>query len=182
MVISMALITTLAAIATPTMIDIVDGLRLGMSVREVERELQFARLKAVATNRPMRVRFDCPTTGSIRVVELLGTTLTPDWSKDFDNYPTRCSESAYPYSPTGADKSRLTKPNNDGPIRRLQPGVTLTVKKTVEFWPDGTVHSGLQTQAPWPLIGAAGETITLTRKGVSKSIRINSLGKIQMDR
>ena len=42
------------------MLNGVDGMRLGVSARDVERELQFARLKAVSTNRPMRIRFNAP--------------------------------------------------------------------------------------------------------------------------
>ena len=44
----------------PQMLNGVDGMRLGVSARDVERELQFARLKAVSTNRPMRIRFNRP--------------------------------------------------------------------------------------------------------------------------
>jgi hypothetical protein len=39
-----------------------------MAIRNVERELQFARLDSVSTNRPMRVRLDCPQVGQIRSV------------------------------------------------------------------------------------------------------------------
>lgn len=181
MVFSVALIATVTAISAPAMINLADSMRLGMSVRDVERELQFARLTSVATNRPMRIRFDCPSAGQIRVVELIGTPSAPD-ANDFDSVPTRCSESLYPYSPTGADKSRLTRPNNDGPIRRLEANTSFTAKTTLEFWPNGTVHGGTLAQTPWPQLGASGATITLARKGISKSIRINGLGKIDMDR
>jgi prepilin-type N-terminal cleavage/methylation domain-containing protein len=178
---TVAVLATVAAIATPQIIDVVDSMRLGMAERDVERELQFARLKAVSANRPMRLRFDCPAAGQIRAVELIGTPKQPD-ANDADNVTARCSEATYPYSPTGSDKSRLTRPNNDGPVRYLQKGTTFTAKKTLEFWPDGSVHADAGTGNPWPNIGTAGVTISLSRKGKTKNITVNGLGKIKMDR
>jgi len=159
-------------------------MRLGMSLRDVERELQFARLKAVSSSRPMRVRFDCPSVGSLRVVELLGTTSVPDVN-DADTATVgavRCSETTYPYRPTGTDTSRLTRPNNDGAIRLLYPNTTFSAKRTLEFWPDGSVHADAGTGNPWPNIGPAGVAITLLRKGKTKNIQVNGLGKILLDR
>jgi Tfp pilus assembly protein FimT len=181
MVVTVAILGTMMAVATPQLINTVDSMRLGMVVRDVERELQFARLKAVSANRQMRVRFDCPAAGQVRVVELLGTPALPD-TNDADTYTTRCSESVYPYLPTGADKSRLTRPNNDGPLRYLYTGTTFKAKKTLEFWPDGSVHADSGAGNPWPNIGTTGVTITLSRKGKDKNITVNGLGKIFMDR
>ena len=182
MLATMAVVVTVAAIAAPQAVNMVDSMRLGMAERDVERELQFARLKAVSTSRPMRVRFDCPSAGKLRVVELIGTPAVPD-ANDADTYTNRCNETLFPYSPTGADQSRLTRPNNDGPIRLLQPQTTFTAKKTLEFWADGSVHADLNGGAnPWPNIGSAGVTITLSRKGRTKNITVNGLGKILMAR
>ena len=135
---TVAIIATMAAIAAPQMIDGVDRMRLGMSARDVERELQFARLKSVSTNRPMRIRFNCPVAGQFRVVELVGTPRVPLAA---DGAANRCDETVYPYRPTGSDANRLTRPNNDGALRRLQPLATFMVFPTLEFWPDGSVHA-----------------------------------------
>jgi Tfp pilus assembly protein FimT len=174
MLATLTIIGTVAAMAVPQVIDAVDSMRLGMSLRDVERELQFARLKSVSTNRPMRVRFDCPAAGKLRVVELIGTPATPD-TNDADSVLNRCSETAYPYLPTGGDHSRLTRPNNDGPVRALYPGTTFTAKQTLEFWPNGTVHDTTGNQ-----INAV--TLTLSRKSKTKNITVNGLGKILLDR
>ena len=181
LLVTVAIIATVSAMAVPQASNMVDSMRLGMAERDVERELQFARLKSVATSRPMRVRFDCPSTGKLRVVEVIGTPASPDVN-DADTVLTRCDEVTYPYSPTGADQSRLTRPNNDGPVRTLQSGTVFTVKKTLEFWADGSVHADAGTGNPWPNIGPAGATLTLTRKSKTKNITVNGLGKIQMDR
>jgi len=169
-----------AAIAMPQLLAGLDVMRLGMSLRDVDRELQFARLKAVAVQQPMRVRFNCPVAGQIRAVEVIGTAANPD-PNDLDSVLNRCDETLYPYRPTGGDNNRLTRPNNDGPIRRTQPGTTFTASQTLEFWPNGSVHNASQACCtPGAAIGTV--TITVTRKGVSKNITVNGLGKIQMDR
>jgi Tfp pilus assembly protein FimT len=181
MLATMAVIATVSAVAVPQAVNIVDQMRLGMAERDVERELQFARLKSVATNRPMRVRFDCPAAGQVRAVELIGTPAAPD-ANDADTYTSRCSEATYPYRPTGADQSRLTRPNNDGPIRYLQSGTTFTAKQTLEFWPNGTVHTACQNACDTTATQITTVTITLTRKGSTKNITVNGIGKILMDR
>jgi hypothetical protein len=179
MVATAAVVATLSAIAIPQSVNVLDSWKLGMGLRDVERELQFARLKAVSTNRPLRVRFDCPLEGQFRVVELVGSPAVPD-SNDGDLVTNRCSESLYPY-PT-ANRNRLRRPINDGPIRRLAAGTTIGAQKTLEFWPDGSVHADAAAGDPWPNVGSPGVMITLIRKGKSKSITVNGLGKIFMDR
>lgn len=181
MLAAIAVIATISAVAIPQAVNIVDGMRLGMAERDVERELQFARLKAVATNRPMRLRFDCPAAGQLRAVEVIGTPAAPD-AADADSYTSRCSEATYPYRPTGADQSRLSRPNNDGPIRYLQPLTTFTAKQTLEFWPNGTVHAPCQNACDGGPLQIGTVTITLSRKGQTKNITVNGLGKILMDR
>ena len=167
-----------SAIAIPQTSSALDGWKLGMALRDVERELHFARTKAVSTNRPMRVRFDCPGPGSLRVVELIGSPSVPD-SNDADSVANRCSETLYPYTP--AESNRLRRPNNDGPVRRLASGTTIEAPGTIEFWPDGSAHADLTHVNPWPPIGEP-VTIALVRNGQTKSIRVNGLGKITMDR
>ena len=182
MIVTCAVIGIAAAIATPGLITGLDNMRLGMSLRDVDRELQYGRLKAVAAAQPMRVRFNCPAAGQVRAVEVIGTAANPD-PKDLDTAADRCDETKYPYKPAGADASRLTRPNNDGPVRIMQPGTTFTASQTLEFWPDGTVHVPCQALcSPGPTTQIGTVTLTLSRKGRTKNITVNGLGKIQMDR
>ena len=181
LVATVAIMATVSAMAIPQVTSGLDLMRLGMSLRDVERELQFARLKAVSTNRPMRVRFDCPAAGQVRVVEVIGTSAVPDVN-DADAVTNRCSEATYPYSPTGADQSRLTRPNNDGPIRRLYDGTTFTAQQTLEFWPNGTVHTACQAACDTSGTKIGTVTLTLSRKTKTKNITVNGLGKILLDR
>jgi len=94
MVVVMAMIGTLAAIAIPTMQRINDAIALGQAQRLVQSTLQQARLKAVTSNRIMRVRFNCPAAGQMRAVELIGTPLAPAAQ---DTAVNRCSDTVYPY-------------------------------------------------------------------------------------
>ena len=181
MIAVMAVITTVSAIAIPQTLNALDSMRLGMSLRDVERELQYARLKSVSTNRPMRVRFDCPSAGRIRAVEVIGTSAAPD-ANDADAVAGRCSETTYPYRPTGADQSRLTRPNNDGAIRTVYSGTTFTAKQTLEFWPNGTVHTACQVACAGGGAQINTVTLTLSRKSKTKNITVNGLGKILQDR
>ena len=169
----------IAGMAVPALKDMADGMRLGQAAREVERELQTARLKAVSSSRPIRVRFNCPTAGKYRMVELIGT---PTANAAADTGLGRCNEMAYP---PRADNNPLTLPNHDGPLRSLHASVSFGATQTLEFWPDGSVHSDPTGNPPaagssWPLVPAGGTAITLTKSGTIKTITVNGLGKIQL--
>jgi prepilin-type N-terminal cleavage/methylation domain-containing protein len=167
-----AVAATLLTIAVPVMTDVSDSSKLNGAAREIERELQSARLKAVSTNRLLRVRLNCPGTGMYRTVEYV----EPPFQNDA---PNRCSDSAYPFPPE--DNDIMIRPNYDGPVRVLPQGatVTSTISTILQFQPDGTavtIVSNVVTPIPTP----PGVIITVTRKGKSKSITVNAAGKIQL--
>ncbi|HWP99112.1 MAG TPA: prepilin-type N-terminal cleavage/methylation domain-containing protein [Vicinamibacterales bacterium] len=164
---AVAIAVILFAMATPRVQDMVSELRLNQAAREVERELQTARLRAVATNRALRVRSNCPSAGYVRIVEVLGTAA--------DTAADRCSESAYPFP--AADNDPITRPNHDGPLRRLYSGVTITTG-TLEFRPNGTVFQVDAAGVPQPI--STFVTVTLTRQSKTRSITVNGVGKIQL--
>ena len=176
MVIVTAVIAIIAGMAVPLLVDASNAIRLGQSAREVERELQQARLLAVQTNQPMRLQFDCPSPGQYRLVELIGTSSVP---ASGDSAVDRCALTSYPF-PADTDKIPLTRPNFDGPLRYLDPSVSFSVVTTIEFWPDGSAHTNTGGTNPWPVIGVDGTTLTLTRSGKTKNITVNGLGKIQL--
>jgi len=176
MVIVTAIIAIIAGMAVPLLVNAANSIKLGQASREVERELQSARLLAVQTNQPMRLAFNCPSPGQYRIVELIGTSSVPAGG---DGAADRCAMTSYPY-PADTDKNPLTRPNFDGPLRYLDPSVSFSVVTTIEFWPDGTAHTNTGGSNPWPVIGATGTTLTLTRSGKTKNITVNGLGKIQL--
>ena len=174
LLITVAVFAVVAAGAVPVFTNMTEGLKLSQGLREVEREMQTARLRAVTSNRPIRMRFNCPVSGEYRMVELIGTPAVPaavDVSLD------RCKETSYP---TGGDGNPLTRPNQDGPPKRLPSVVSFGAASTLEFWPDGSVHKDDGTGTPWKVVPSTGTAITLTKGSQVKTISVNGLGKITL--
>jgi prepilin-type N-terminal cleavage/methylation domain-containing protein len=166
MLMVVAMIGILAAMALPVMKDMTASIKLNEASRMVEREMQDARLKAVNSNRVIRVRLNCPAVGYIRSVEVLGTAA--------DTAANRCTASAYPFPPTDTDI--MTRPNFDGPIRTLPGGATVT-NQVLQFSPDGTavnVVSGVPTTITTPI------SVTISRENKSKTVTVNNVGKVQL--
>ena len=171
--ITVAVFAVVAAGAIPVFTNMTEGLKLSQGLREVEREMQTARLKAVTSNRPIRVRFNCPVNTEYRMIELIGTPGVPaaaDASLD------RCKETSYA---TGGDGNPLTRPNHDGPPKRLPKDVAFGAAPTLEFWPDGSVHAD-DGKLPWSVVPTTGTAITLTKGSQVKTITVNGLGKITL--
>lgn len=159
--------TAIFAIAVPTFQNMLDHYRLGMATRDVERELQTARLRAVSANTPMRVRLNCPAAGQFRMVEMTGVATT-------DAAANRCDETAYPY-PSPRDTNRAT-PEHDGPVRRLHESVSVA-GADLQFFPDGTVRQWVGGQ----LQSITGEaSVTLTKGSKTSTVNVNGLGKIRI--
>jgi prepilin-type N-terminal cleavage/methylation domain-containing protein len=176
MLVVVTLIGIISAIAIPTLINSINAMRLGQSAREIEREMQAAKQRAVAKSRPIRIRFNCPVVGQYRIVELIGSPSAPATA---DNATNRCDPVAYPFPP---DNNPLTRPNHDGPVKRLDNEVTFTAQQTIEFWSDGTAHYNNGTGDPWALIPTTGIAVTVSRAGKTSRITVNGLGKIQLER
>jgi len=176
-----ALIAIVGAMAIPLVLNTTAQIRLSANARQVERELQTARMRAVRSNRAIRVRFNCPTTGEYRMVEVLGTVQTPAADDDDSRASVRCGYSTYPYPDNDPEVTAV--PNNDGPIRTLQEGVGFGGDvQTVEFWPDGTAHVSSGGGTPWPVIpGDASFTVLdVQHSTIVTSIGVNGLGKITL--
>ena len=109
-----ALVGIVSVIGMPLLGQISGAIELGEAARQVERELQSARMTAVSANQPVRVMFNCPVAGQYRMVELIGTPGVPAAG---DGVVGRCSATTYPFP--APDNNPITRPNNDGPLRRL---------------------------------------------------------------
>jgi prepilin-type N-terminal cleavage/methylation domain-containing protein len=178
-----AILGVISAMAIPAFLNTTRQIKVSANARAVERELQGARMKAVRSNRAIRVRFNCPSTGQYRIVELLGSRQTPATDDDDSRAAVRCGYSAYPFPDTNQDFFSI--PNNDGPIQTLQDGIGFgTDAQTVEFWPDGTAHVASGGTQPWPAIPDDGVGITVFdiahQSTIVTSIGVNGLGKITL--
>ena len=176
MLVATSMLGILMAITVPNLLASIDAVRLGQAARSVEREMQIAKSRAVGKGRAFRVRFNCPAAGLYRITELMGTVTVPTAEDDAVN---RCDPAVFPFP--AADNDPITTPNHDGPVQYLDSSVAFDLSQTIEFWPDGTAHySAGGAVSPWPMIPVAGIEIRLVRKGVTKTISVNGLGKIQL--
>ena len=169
-----AVFSIMAAVAMPQLGRAVDAYRLGMAVREMERELQIARVKAVTGNRPVRVLFNCPATGQFRRVEMLGEPGLPDAR---DTTVSRCDPSVFPYP--APDDDPLTRPNYDGPLHWLPEGVTMSGVGGIEFRPNGTTRSdAVGGTVAWTDVGVAGVSATVTKGALTRTVTVNGMGRV----
>jgi type II secretory pathway pseudopilin PulG len=172
--IAMSVLAILSAMAVPTIQDMASAIALGEAQRMVQSELQQARLKAVSTNRIMRVRFNCPLAGQFRIVELIGTPAVPAAT---DTAANRCNDAVYPFPP--ADANPVTLPNHDGPVRRIHPKVSFGAVQTLEFRPTGMAHSVNVDETSGPPLAGQGVSITVTKGAATKAVTVNALGRVQ---
>ena len=165
LMLTVAVAATVMAIGVPMVTDVSATIKLNEAARLLEREFQDARLKAVSTNRPLRVRTNCPSAGFVRTVEVLNTPV--------DSAANRCLQAAFPFPP---DDNLVTRPNHDGPVRTLPNAATVTTA-TYQFQPDGTVFTVV---ANVPTRIATEQTLTVTRGSRTRTVKINGAGKIQL--
>jgi prepilin-type N-terminal cleavage/methylation domain-containing protein len=175
MMVAISVMAILAAGAVPQLVNVAASMKLGQAQRDVNVELNQARLLAVSANRPIRIRFNCPAAGQYRIIELIGTPSVPDAD---DTANDRCSETKWSYPAN--DNDPATRPNHDGPIRNLPTGVTFGAAPTLEFWPNGTVHKQVAAENPWAAVGVDGTAVTVVKDTTVRTVTVNGLGKIQL--
>ena len=184
---AVSILLVVGAIAVPAFNNTSAQIKVSSAAREVERELQMARMRAVQSDRAIRVRFNCPAAGQYRIVEVIGSPYAPAAADSDSNATTRCDPVGYPFP--DPNRAFFAIPNHDGPVQRLPNRVSFGAVQSLEFWPDGTVHRNTGT-LPWTVIETAGVTMTLfdnqhgTEASVpshlKKSITVNGLGKITL--
>jgi prepilin-type N-terminal cleavage/methylation domain-containing protein len=173
-----AIFAIMSAVAMPQLGRALEAYRLGIAIREMERELQTARVKAVTGNRTVRVLFNCPVAGEFRRVEVLGEPGLPDAR---DDQLARCNPETFPYP--AADDDPLTRPNLDGPLHYLSSGVTMGGVGGIEFLPNGTARSTAASGTfSWTDIPTTGVSATVTKNAVSRTITVNGMGRVYIIR
>jgi prepilin-type N-terminal cleavage/methylation domain-containing protein len=175
MMVAISVMAILVAAAVPQLVNVAESVKLGQAQRDINQELNQARLRAVSANRPIRIRFNCPVVGQYRITELIGSPSVP--AAD-DTANDRCSETKWRYPAN--DNDPATRPNHDGPIRYLPNGVTFGTAPTLEFWANGSVHKQAAGENPWSVVDVGGTAVTVVKGTSVKTVTVNGLGKIQL--
>ncbi len=177
MMVGISVMAILSAAAVPALMDVSESMKIGQAQRDIYQEMQSARLIAVSSNRPIRIRFNCPSAGQYRLVEVIGSPSRPDIN---DSANDRCSQTKWKYPAN--DNDPTSRPNHDGAVQTLPSRVSFGTVATLEFWPDGTVHKQQGSENPWKQIpvDTTGQGITVVKGTTVKQILVNGLGKIQL--
>lgn len=125
---ALGIIAVLSAIGLPI---VASGLRryaLNTAARNVASEVRSARYAAVAKNRTLILRFNCPVANNFRMVEFTGIPA-------IDNDTDRCSIASYPFP----DTTPITAPNTDGPVMSLDPGISFGAVGNLAFDATGRI-------------------------------------------
>ncbi len=130
------------------------------ATREVAAQVRVARLKAVTSNRTIRVRFNCPAAGQFRVIEVVNNVA-------IDNAADRCSSTTYPYP----DPNPAALPDLDGPVMVLRGGSTFDGVQDLEIAPTGRVTA---------LTGAVPATIGVTNGYETQNVTVSATGRVQV--
>ena len=105
-------------LAAPSITAAIETYQFNSDIQSVAATIRSARFTAVASNVRMQVRFNCPATGQMRVIEVTGNAA-------IDTAGDRCDLSAYPYP----DPDASVAPDNDGPV--VQMGSSTDLPSTV---------------------------------------------------
>jgi type IV fimbrial biogenesis protein FimT len=126
----LGIIGVLTAVGLPIVSSGMRQYGLNTAARNVAAEIRSARYSAVAKNRTLILRFNCPGSNQYRLLEFTGN---PTIDDDAD----RCSISSYPYP----DTTPNTAPNADGPVLSLDPGISFGSVANLAFDATGRVPS-----------------------------------------
>ena len=156
---------TLSAVAVPSIGAALRRYKMNTATRTITAEIRGARFTAVAKNRTMRVRFNCPGPGQYRVVEVTGNAA-------IDNAANRCDETAYPYP----DPNPAVAPNADGPARWINQGAALGAVQDLQISNRGRIQP--LNNCPACAVAAPPATIALTNGYETQTITVSASGMV----
>ena len=159
-----AVASTLAGMSMPMIGGAMREYEMNSSTRQVAGEIRGARFTAVAKNRTMRVRFNCPGPGQFRVIEVTG-------NAGIDNDQNRCAEANYPFP----DPNPAAAPNADGPIMWLNDAAAFGAVQDIQI----TTRGRVQPLTGCPAACVAGlppASIELDNGHEKKSLTISASG------
>jgi len=93
----------------------------------------------------------------------------------------RCRAAVKRPTRTRPDRDPSTRPNHDGPLRRLPDGLAFSQRRSFEFRPDGTARVEAGSATPeWAVIPAGGLVLSVTNGTATRSITVNGMGRVQI--
>lgn len=156
---------SLSAVAVPAIGGAMQRYRLNTASRTIMSEIRAARFTAVAKNRTMRVRFNCPGPNQFRVVEVVGTAA-------IDGDVNRCSETDYPFP----DPDPNVAPNTDGPVFWLNEGVNFAGIQDLQISVRGRVQP--LTDCPACAVVAPPANIGLSNGHEGQAVVVSASGMV----
>ena len=156
-----------AAVAVPSITGAMSRYALNSASQKIAAEIRSARFAAVAKNRSMRVRFNCPGPGQFRVVEVVN-------NPAIDNAANRCSETAYPFP----DPDPAVAPNADGPVVWISQNAQFGAVQDVEITNRGRVAP--LTGCPACAAAAPPASVGLTNGHDTQTIMVSASGQVQL--
>lgn len=165
------LIAVLAAMSGPVIQAGMARYALISASQQVASTIRAARFQAVAKNRTLRVRFNCPSAGQYRVVEFIGTAV--------DTAANRCDSTAYPFP--AADTDPATLPNLDGALQLLPTGAEFGALSDIEIDTSGRMIP--LTGCPTCVAAAPPATIVVGNgdEDQDRTITVSASGRVQLD-
>jgi type II secretory pathway pseudopilin PulG len=132
--IEMLIVSTVVLVVTAAALPTITSALRQSAVREaadtVAMTTRQARYQAVTRNVRLRVRFNCPAAGQLRIVEVTG-------NPAIDDAADRCNDAVYPYP--APDANPATLPNSDGPVIRLSQGIAFSAAQDLEISTSGRI-------------------------------------------
>lgn len=132
-----SLLELMTVLAVSSILFVMAGLQLQAAMRRytlitatqtVGAAVRAARYQAVAKNRTLRLRFNCPAPGQLRLVEFVN-------DPAIDQAVDRCSETAYPFP----DPDAAARPDVDGPVQILSRQTTLAAVSDLQVDATGRI-------------------------------------------
>ena len=159
-------------LAAPSIITAIDDYKFSSEVQTVAATIRSARYKAVSNNVTMRLRFNCPATGQMRLVEVTGDSA-------IDTASDRCDTTAYPYP----DPDASAAPNNDGPVIQMSSTVDLpTTVHGLEISTAGRIQP--LTGCPGCAVGSPPAVLVIgdDRSSTNRNLTVTATGGTTIER
>ncbi len=162
------IMAVVAAIAVPTVGAVMRRYALNNLSQQVAATIRTARYTAVAKNKVVRVRFNCPADDQYRMVEFTAMGGIDD---DVD----RCGLSSYPYP----DADPMTSPNVDGPVIVVPAGTELGIVTDIEIDARGRLTPLASGPACTPG-GGTTASVVLENGYESQTVTVDQTGQVSI--